>query len=642
MEFRLVPVGTRVQCGCDMSSLHSRRSFLKHSGFCSAAAVCMSSSTKARGGPSQDWRHYGGTPEATRYSTLDQINTDNVSNLRVAWVHATGDSMSRPATTIECTPIVVDGQMYITTAQLQIRALDATTGKMLWNFDPFEGIVMRRSKGVNRGVTYWADGQRRRIFTGIGSNMYCLDADSGKPVAEFAENGVLDMKQGLDRDISQHSFIHASPPAIFEDLLILGGGGGEGPGPAAPGHIRGYDVRNGQRRWIFHTIPHPGEFGYETWGKDNWRSNGGCNNWAGMSVDQRRGWVFASLGSPTFDFYGADRPGKNLFGNCVLALDARSGERIWHFQTTYHDLWDYDLPAQPSLVRIKRNGQWLDAVVQITKTGFLFAFDRQTGEPLFEIEEREFPRSDVEGEVPWPTQPVPIAPPPFARQGMSENEITNISEESRKYVLRRLKDLRNEGLYTPPSKRGTVFLPGTLGAGLWGGCSFDPETGLIYINANNVPKFFTLLDALEEEPFPYRIAGYPFLNDQDGYPASKPPWGELLCLDLERAEYLWRRPLGEHRALSARGVPQTGTFTVGGSVVTRGGLLFIGSTRDEKFRAFDSKTGELLWEHQLEAGGYATPCTYAVDGRQYVVIAAGGAGKGRTPAGDQFVAFALA
>ncbi len=624
-----------------MSNLHTRRSFLKHGGLSSAAAVCASSSATARGGASHDWRHYGSTPEATRYSSLDQINAENVNDLRVAWTHATGDSISRPATTIECTPIVVDGRMYITTAQLQIRALDATTGKMLWNFDPFEGIVMRRPKGVSRGVTYWVDGDRRRIFAGSGSNIYCLDADTGKPVAEFADNGVLDMKRGLDRDASQNRLSHPSPPVIFEDLLILGGSASEGPGPAAPGHIRGYDARTGKRRWIFHTIPHPGEFGYETWGKDNWKSNGGCNNWAGMSVDEGRGWVFASLGSPTFDFYGADRPGRNLFGNCVLALDARSGERIWHFQTTHHDLWDYDLPAQPSLVRVKRDGQWVDAVVQITKTGFLFAFDRQTGRPLFEIEEREFPRSDVEGEAPWPTQPVPTAPPPFARQGLSENEITNISAESREYVLRRLKDLRNEGLYTPPSKRGTVFSPGTLGAGLWGGCSFDPETGWVYINANNAPKFFTLLDALEEEPYPYRIAGYPYFNDQDGYPASKPPWGELLCLDLETAEYRWRKPLGEHAALKAKGVPQTGTFTVGGSVVTRGGLLFIGSTRDEKFRAFDSKTGEVLWEHQLEAGGYATPCTYAVDGRQYVVIAAGGAGKGRTAAGDQFVAFTL-
>lgn len=622
-----------------MPELPTRRDFLKRS---AAAAGAASLGLAAPPGSGQDWAFYGGTPEATRYSTLDQIDTGNVAGLEVAWTHATGDGMARPATTIECTPLVVDGRMYITTAQLQIRALEARTGKQLWNFDPFKGVVMRRPKGVSRGVAYWADGGRRRIFAAAGSHMYCLDADTGKPVSEFAAGGVLDLKQGLDRDLSGVRFSHPTPPVLFEDLLILGGSAGEGPGPAAPGHIRAYDARTGRRRWIFHTVPHPGEFGYDTWGPDNWRTSGGCNCWAGMSVDAERGLVFAALGSPTFDFYGADRPGMNLFGNCVLALDARSGERAWHFQTTHHDLWDYDLPAQPALVRVKRGDRWTDAVAQLTKTGFLFAFDRETGTPLFEIEERKFPESDIAGEQAWPTQPVPVAPPPFARQGLTEDQITNISEESRAYVLRQLRELRNEGLYTPPSKRGTVYFPGTLGGGLWGGCSCDPETGWIYINANNTPKLFTLIDAAANEPYPYRVAGYPFFNDQDGYPASKPPWGELLCLDLASAEYRWRRPLGEHAALRARGVPQTGTFTVGGSVVTRGGLVFIASTRDAKFRAFHSRTGALLWEHQLEVGGYATPSTYAVDGKQYVVIAAGGAGKGRTKSGDQFVAFALA
>ena len=624
-----------------MPNRHTRRTFIKHSALSSAAAVYASSAGAESAGVSRDWRYYGGSPEATRYSPLDQINRSNVADLKVAWTHSTGDGRKRPATTIECTPIVVDGHMYITTAQLQIRELDAATGKVLWNFDPYEGIVMRRPKGVNRGVTYWSDGDRRRVFAAAGSNMYCLDADTGKPVAEFGDGGVLDMKAGLDRDLSNSRVSHPTPPVIFEDLLILGGSADEGPGPAAPGHIRAHDVRTGKRRWIFHTIPHPGEFGYETWGRDNWKTNGGCNNWAGMSVDEDRGLVFASLGSPTFDFYGADRPGKNLFGNSVVALDARTGKRLWHFQTTHHDLWDYDLPAQPALVKVKRGDGWQDVVVQLTKTAFLFAFDRETGKPLFDIEERKVPESDVEGEKIWPTQPYPTAPPPFSRQGMSEDNITNISEESREYVLRQLKDLRNDGFYTPPSKRGTAFSPGTLGGALWGGCSFDPETGFIYINANNIPKYFTLVDAPEGEPYPYRVAGYPFFNDQDGYPASKPPWGELLCLDLASGEYRWRKPLGEYDALSAKGIPPTGTFTVGGSICTRGGLLFIGSTRDAKFRAFNSKNGEVLWEHQLEAGAYATPCTYSVDGRQYVVIAAGGAGKGRTGSGDQFIAFAL-
>ena len=624
-----------------MPKLHSRRAFLRRAALSSAAAIYGSSAALANGA-SQDWRYYGGDPEATRFSTLDQIDRSNVGKLKVAWTHSTGDAMKRPATTIECTPIVVDGRMYITTAQLQLRALDAASGKVLWNFDPFAGSTSRRAKGVNRGVTYWQDGDKGRLFAAAHANMYCLDAETGKPVREFADGGVLDMRQGLDRDLPENvRFAHNTPPVIFEDLLILGGGAGEGPGPASPGHIRAYDVRTGKRRWIFHTIPHPGELGYDTWGKDNWKTTGGCNNWAGMSVDAERGLVLASLGSPTFDFYGGDRPGKNLFGNSVLALDARTGERAWHFQATHHDLWDYDMPAQPALVRVKRRGEWKDAVVQVTKTGFWFFFDRETGKPLFDIEERAVPKSDVPGEQTWPTQPFPAAPAPFARQGFTDDDITNISEESREYVLRRLKDMRNEGLYTPPSRRGSVYSPGTLGGTTWGGCSFDPEAGRLYINTNNTPKFFTLVDAPEGESYPYRITGYPFFNDQDGYPASKPPWGELLCLDLATAKYAWRKTLGEHAALTAKGLPPTGTFNIGGSIVTRGGLLFIGATQDEKFRAFDSETGETLWEHQLEAGGYATPCTYSVDGKQFVVIAAGGGGMPRTASGDQFVAFAL-
>jgi len=624
-----------------MPNDHTRRDFLKRAALSSAAACVSVTSAATHRGAAGDWRYYGGDPGATRYSTLDQIKRSNVGELQVAWVHSTGDSLERPATTIECTPIVVDGRMYITTAQLRVRALNASTGRLIWDFDPFEGVAMRRAKGVNRGVTYWEDGDHRRLFVAAREYMYCLDADTGKPVASFADGGVLDMKQGLDRDVSETSYVHSSPPVIFEDLLILGGGGGEGPRPAAPGHIRAYDVRTGERRWIFHTIPHPGEFGYESWGEDNWKTIGGCNNWAGMSVDEGRGLLLASIGSPTFDFYGGDRPGENLFGNSLLALDPQTGKRIWHFQTTRHDLWDYDLAAQPALVRVKSGGEWRDAVAQVTKTGFLFVFDRENGRPLFDIEERPVPSSDVPGESAWPTQPFPTAPAPYSRQGLTEADITDISDESREYVLRRLKDLRNEGLYTPPSKRGSVYSPGTMGGTTWGGCSHDPEAGLLYINTNNTPKFFTLTDAPEGESYRYQVNGYPFLNDQDGYPASKPPWGELLCLDLATAEYRWRKPLGEHAELTAKGIPPTGTFNIGGSIATQGGLVFIGGTQDEKFRAFDSETGETLWEHQLEAGGYATPCTYSVDGRQYVVIAAGGAGKPKTKSGDQFVAFAL-
>ena len=631
-----------------MPNRPTRRAFMKSAAL--SAAALYAPPARSHLASSHDWRHYGGSLGATRYSELDQIDRSNVSELRVAWVHSTGDSQERPLTKIECTPIVVDGRMYVTTAQVQVRALDATTGEMLWNFDPFEGIQMRRSKGVNRGVAYWSDGKERRIFMSGSAQdyLYCLDADTGKLVSEFADGGILNMKEGLDRELadSVRSY-YASPPVIFEDMLLLGGGSGsEGPAPAAPGHIRAFDVRTGKRLWIFHTIPHPGEFGYDTWGEDSWKEAGGANNWGGMSLDPGRGVLYVSTGSPTYDFYGADRPGKNLFGNCVIALDARTGERKWHFQTIHHDLWDYDLPAQPVLARRRNNGQWQDIVVQISKQAFWYIFDRDTGEPVWEIEERPVPDSDVEGEHVYPTQPFPTKPPPFARQGFDDDEyITDISEESREYVKRRLKDLRRGMLYTPPSRGGTVYNPGTVGGTIWGGASHDPEAGLMFINTNNWPKFFTLVDAPEGVGYPFMHTGYPFFVDQDKYSAAKPPWGELLCLDLASGEYRWRRPIGEYAELKARGIEGTGTFNVGGSIVTKGGLLFLGATQDEKFRAFDTSSGKILFEHQLSAGGYATPCTYAVDGKQFVVIAAGGGGRdigtGGKKSGDEFVAFSL-
>ena len=619
-------------------------------GATAAAAALYVPAGRGATGAADDWRHYGGSLEATRYSDLDQIDRSNVSELKIAWVHATGDSLERPQTKIECTPIVVNGRMYVTTAQVQVRALDATTGEMLWNFDPFEGIPMRRSKGVNRGVAYWESGDDRRIFMSGSSqdNLYCLDADTGKLVEEFADGGILNMKLGLDRELadSVRSY-YASPPVIFEDKLFLGGGSGsEGPAPAAPGHIRAFDVRTGKRIWIFHTIPHPGEFGHETWGEDSWKTAGGANNWGGMSLDPERRLLFVSTGSPTYDFYGADRPGSNLFGNSVIALDIDTGERKWHYQTIHHDLWDYDLPAQPVLARRRNGGQWQDVVVQISKQAFWYIFDRGTGEPVWEIEEQPVPGSDMEGEHVYPTQPFPTKPPPFARQGFETDDyITDISEESREFVKRRLRDLRRGTLYTPPSRGGTVYNPGTVGGTIWGGTSHDPEAGLMFINTNNWPKFFTLVDAPEGVGFPLMHTGYPFFVDQDGYSAAKPPWGELLCLDLQTGEYRWRRPIGEYAELTARGITDTGTFNVGGSIVTKGGLLFLGATQDEKFRAFNTDTGEVLFEHQLSAGGYATPCTYAVDGKQYVVIAAGGGGRdigsGGKKSGDEFVAFTL-
>jgi quinoprotein glucose dehydrogenase len=586
----------------------------------------------------REWRHYGGDAGAMRYSPLDQINGSNVGSLKVAWVHHTEDKLDRPLTTIECTPVVADGVMYLTTARLQIRALSAATGKALWNFNPFAAAGSGSPRGVNRGVAYFRDGKDKRVFVVIRGRLLCLDAGTGEPVKSFGENGALDLKQHLDRDMTRLGFGFTSPPVIYEDLVIVGGGGGEGPAPAAPGHIRAYDVYTGKRRWIFHTIPFPGEFGHDTWPPDAWKTAGGANNWGGMSLDAKRGLMFVPTGSPTFDFYGGDRHGQNLFGNCVLALKAATGERVWHFQIVHHDLWDYDLPCQAALVTVRREGRAVEAVCQVTKTGMVFLFDRQTGKPIFGVEERPVPESDVPGEKAWPTQPFPLKPPPFAPQRF---EPTDISPEARAYVSKLVADLRSGALYTPPSRQGTIVTPGTLGGGLWGGCCFEPRSGRLFVSSQNLPSIMKIVNARENAPYPYTHEGYTKLRDADGYPGVKPPWGQLTAIDLNEGTIVWQVLLGEHPELTARGIPKTGTLNMGGSIVTAGGLVFIGATMDERFRAFDAKTGKTLWETQLEAGGYATPCTYDANGKQYVVIAAGGGGRCGTKAGDAFVAFAL-
>jgi quinoprotein glucose dehydrogenase len=360
-----------------------------------------------------------------------------------------------------------------------------------------------------------------------------------------------------------------------------------------------------------------------------------------LSVDVQRGIVFVGLGSAAFDFYGGDRRGQNLFANCTLALDAASGERVWHFQTLHHDLWDHDLPTCPNLVTVLHRGRRRDAVAQVTKTGYVFLFDRETGVPLFDVLERGVAASDVPGEQAWPTQPIPVKPPPFAAQTLTEDNITDIGTENRQYVLRELNAVRGRGAFHPPSLQGTVVIPGFHGGATWSGASFDPATGILYVNSNNVPNIMTLVAASPDSGYRYKHKGYIQFRDHEGYPAIKPPWGQLNAIDLNRGEFVWRTTLGEHPELTARGVPRTGTENFGGTIVTAGGLVFIGGTKDEHFHAFDKSTGELLWRAKLPAGGYATPCTYEVAGKQYVVIAAGGAGKLRTRAGDAFVCFAL-
>jgi quinoprotein glucose dehydrogenase len=568
-----------------------------------------------------DWPVYGGDAGTSRYSPLKQINTGNVAKLQMAWTFHTGDSTARPATQIQCTPIVVDGVMYLTSAQLKVIALRADTGEKLWTYDPFAGLDDERPRGVNRGVSYWASGKEKRILFTYRSKLVSLDAKTGKPSAGFGDNGQVDLIQGLDRDISGLAYYITTPGVVFKDLLILGSTTGEGPRLSAPGHVRAFDVRTGKQKWIFHTIPHPGEYGYETWSPDSWKYSGGTNVWGGLTVETKRGMVFLATGSPTFDFWGGDRVGDNLFGNSVVALNAETGKRVWHFQVVHHDVWDYDLANAPTLVTL----EWID---------------RATGKPLFPIEERPVPPSDIPGEVLSRTQPFPVKPPPISRQGFSEQDVAAITPEKHAYLLERFRKLRAGGIYTPPSTQGTLILPGFNGGANWGGASVDPENGLLFVNSNENVYWMTLKKAETGAPFPWDFLGYVQLLDDEGYPSVKPPWGWMTAVDLNTGEFRWRKSFGEHPELTARGIPATGTTNFGGSIATAGGLVFIGATQDHKFRAFESRTGQVVWEKQLETGAYATPCTYETGGKQYVVVAVGG-GRWKSPVGDSYVAFAL-
>lgn len=438
-------------------------------------------------GAQTTWSVYRGE-SSNAYSSLDQINRDNVNRLEVAWTYHAGDSEKGNRSAIQCNPIIVNGMMYITSPKLKLIALDPASGKELWKFDPFTGA---QATGVNRGVTYWENGNDKRIFFSAGSYLYALNADNGKPVSSFGVEGKIDLREGLGRDPSRLAVAATSPGVIYKDLLIQGTALGEGY-DAAPGFVRAYDARSGVIAWTFYTIPQPGEPGYETWTDGAYNEIGGANSWAGMTVDEKRGVVYIPTGSPAFDFYGGNRQGMNLYGNCLLALKAGTGELIWHYQLVHHDLWDYDLPAPPNLLSVVIDGKRIDAVAQITKMGMVFIFNRETGEPLFPIEERPVPPSALSGEEVWPTQPFPVKPPPFSRHFFTEADITDISPESNAFVKARIKDARFGSIYLPPDTSGVVQFPGARGGGEWGGAAVDPETGIMYVNANEIPLLISM------------------------------------------------------------------------------------------------------------------------------------------------------
>lgn len=589
----------------------------------------------------QDWPHYKADPASSSYSTLDQINVTNVSQLEVAWEFRAGDENPR---TIQSNPSVIDGIMYVTSPKLDLIALDAATGKLQWRFKPSNHLGGFRA---SRGVTYWAEGDDKRVYYPAGTRLFAVNAADGSPLTSFGDGGSISMSENLSRDAQGKPVSITTPPVIFEDIIILGSSIGDGKNnvlPNPPGDIRGFDLHTGELVWTFHVIPHPGEFGFDTWPPDAWSSVGAANSWAGMALDEERGIVYAPTSSPAPEHYGAIRKGQNLFGNSILALNARTGERIWHYQVVHHDIWDYDIGAPPNLVSFEYEGVQYDAVAQTTKVGMLFVLDRETGEPIFPIEERPVPQTTLPGEETWPTQPFTAKLPPYAKHNFTEADITDINPEATAYVKETYFDKFGPAvIFQPPTTRGSFMMPQFNGGSDWGGAAFDPETGMLYINASQEPEAMTMLPAPDgaAHPFPYVHSGHDEIYDPEGFPVSKPPWGVLNAIDLTKAEIAWQVTLGTYPELEARGLPPTGTFNMGGPIVTAGGLVFIASTRDERFRAFDKKTGEVVWEYQLPFAGFATPSTYMVDGKQYVVIAAGGGGIGGTKSGDAYLAFAL-
>ncbi|HET7102449.1 MAG TPA: c-type cytochrome [Terracidiphilus sp.] len=778
-------------------------------------ALSLAPALPAQQNPAQqtvDWPVYHGGPGGDHYSPLTQINRSNVARLAVAWRYDTGEKGN-----METSPIIVGQTLYAYTVSQKVIALDAATGKLKWKFD--SGI-----KGTQpvRGVAYWTGGTSGRIFAGIMNYLYCLDADTGRPIESFGDHGRIDLRRNLRGNYKTQFTVLTSPGIIYKDLIIIGGRDPE-THPSPPGDIRAFDVRTGRLRWRFRTIPRPGEPGYKTWPPDAWKTAGAANNWAGMALDAEHGIVYVPTGSAVMDFYGGDRVGNDLYANTLLALDAETGKLLWHFQGVHHDIWDRDFPAPPALFTISRNGARVDALAQTTKQGYLFVFNRLTGQPLFPIHERRFPASRVPGEVTSPTQPVPDLPAPFGRQRLTADMLTDRTPEAHAWAVNAFRQFRSEGQFLPLAVgRQTVVFPGFDGGAEWGGPAIDPVHDILFVNetemawtggllpasrtgsrgerlyrsqcavchgvdrtgsppaypslvkvekrltrakivdtiqqgSGRMPSFpnidaadlTSLLDYLRTAPSAagkhasavaapavnsaagsagaavyhdkcsachgehregmppsiptlvgvgsrldaeqvraivlngrrkmpavpglggaglgallaylgveqkasvagadmhgaadaYTFTGYRKFLDPEGYPAIAPPWGTLNAIDLKTGQYLWKIPFGQYPDLVSKGMPDTGTENYGGPIVTAGGVLFIGATvYDRKFRAFDTDTGKLLWEFELPFAGMATPATYTVDGRQFVVIASSGGRDPKAPVGGSYIAFAL-
>jgi quinoprotein glucose dehydrogenase len=588
-----------------------------------------------------DWPVFGHDPGAMRYSPLNQITVNNIGRLQRAWTFHSGKPGS------EATPVVVGGVMYLTQPN-GIFALEPESGKALWHYETETAAL--------RGLSYWPGNNvtHPRVFAGVGDKLMAIDVTTGKPAPGFGREGTIDLRQGVMGDLQEARYALDSPPAVFRDIVITGSSNGEGaPSQGAYGDIRGWDAHTGKLLWTFHTVPRPGEPGNETWPEDGWKNRSGTNTWGFLSVDVERGMVFVPLGSPTNDFYGADRHGDGLYGNSLVALDAATGKVKWYQQLVHHDIWDYDLAAAPALFDVHRDGQTIPAVAQTTKMGMLFVFNRVTGEPMYGMEERPVPQTVVPGEKTSPTQPFPVKPPPLSRTTFREDEMYGLTADHAAFC----RDLfeRNKMFigvpYTPAPLEGNMLIfPSTLGGGNWGGVSVDPALGYLFANVINVGQFGHM--ERREDPKTGDVtysrrsefgAYARFWNPETRIPCSNPPFGELIAVNVTTGDIAWKVPLGRIESLEAQGIRGTGSMNLGGSITTAGGLVFIAATNDQRFRAFESKTGRLLWEQALEANGHAIPITYlGKDGKQYVAImAAGGGAFFGGPLSDTLVAYTL-
>jgi quinoprotein glucose dehydrogenase len=598
----------------------------------------------------QEWPVYGGDAAATRYSPLAEIHRGNVADLQVAWTWKPGERAlpeygTQPGT-FQNTPLMIDDVLYVSTPYNRVVALEAQTGRELWRYDPEpfkDGQPPNGTGFVHRGVAAWrdADGQLR-IFLNSRYRLVCLGAKTGRVVTTFGTGGIVDLSQDLSWKVNPRHYTNTSPPLIFRNLVILGNGVGDrltyrnDP----PGDVRAFDARTGKLVWTFRPIPRPGEFGNETWGEESWRFVGHTNVWAPMSLDEARGLVYLPVSTPSNDYYGARRPGANLFAESIVCLDAATGLRKWHYQIVHHGLWDYDLPAAPVLTTIRVGGRTIDAVVQLTKQGFAFVFDRVTGEPVWPIEERPVPQSQVVGEHSWKTQPFPTRPPAFSEQGVSLDDAFDLTPSLREAARTELAKYRLGPLYTPPSLQGTIMRPGVIGGANWGGGAFDPQSGVLYVkSSSNTPAILRLAE-------PDRTAANPRADEVDavlinrapaatfgeGLPLLKPPYGHLTAIDLNRGEIAWRVTLGDnptlraHPALKGATLPaRLGASGAPGAIVTAGGLVLVGGG-DMALNAVDALTGDTLLRLPLAQRSTATPMTYrtgGADGRQFIVIATG-------------------